>query len=241
MKLTYATCQELLKKRDSKKLAGNTYLYKRDNVFCVKFYNTDIITIDSDSTQTLRVDGHFTKTTKDRLNEFSFASLYQERGLWFVRQQENSDKVAFFDGIKFNMFGEILQGETSAPDASDLLAKRKFLDHKIQKYTDGFCKDALENGLGVPDLGDCLICRIYAENPERIKDHDFEHIFSHFEEGYYTRTFVLLMLKSRGYNNINFIWNYHASNIVRGDDASLRGEFRSFFRKYKSKLMQFID
>jgi hypothetical protein len=239
MKLTYATCQEILAKRDSKKLANNTYLYRSDDLFCVKLHNTDVITIHDDNTQTLHSGGYVTKTTKDRLNTFSYASIFQKRGLWFIEQGE--EQVAFFDGVKLNMFGEVVPGETSPPDVKELLARKTILDHKVKKYIDGFVKDAVENGLGAPELGDCLFCQMYAQNPERIAEHDFEHIFSHIEEGYYVRSFLLMAIKSRGYNNVGFIWNYHSDRIVRGDGEYLRDELVGFFKKYKSKLLQFID
>lgn len=239
MKLTYATCEEILAKRESKKLANNTYLYRRDDVFCVKLHNTDVITIHGDNTQTLDSGGYFSKTTKDRLNTFSNASIFQKRGLWFIEQ--DGAEVAFFDGAKVDGFGNLVPGEVSAPDVKELLARKTILDHKVKKYIDGFVKDAVENGLGVPDLGDCLICRIYAENPDGIAEHDFEHIFSHIEESYYTRTFLLLVIKSRGYANLGFIWNYHSDRVARGDGEYLRDELVCFFKKYKSKLLQFID
>ena len=239
MKLTYATCQEILSKRYSKKLANNTYLYRSDDVFRVKLHNTDIVTINSDNTQTLNSGGYLTKTTKDRLNTFSYASISQKRGLWFIQQGDT--EVAFFDGVKLNLFGEIVPGETSAPDVKELLARKTILDHKVKKYIDGFVKDAVENGLGVPELGDCLYCQMYAQNTDKIAEHDFEHIFSHIEEGYYVRSFLLMAIKARGYNNVAFIWDYHRSKIEHGDGEFLREELRGFFKKYKSKLLQFID
>jgi hypothetical protein len=237
MKLTYANCQEILAKRDSKKLANNTYLYRSDNVFRVKLHNTDVITIHDDNTQTLQSGGYLTKTTKDRLNSFSFASIFQKRGLWFF----NNSEAAFYDGVKVNMFGEIVEGDIPAPDTKSLLARKAILDHKVKNYIDGFVKDAVENGLGTPELGDCLYCQMYAQNPDKIAEHDFEHIFSHIEEGYYVRSFLLMAIKARGYNNVGFIWSYHRDKIDRGDGEFLREELRGFFKKYKSKLMQFID
>jgi hypothetical protein len=239
MKLTYAACQEILAKRDSKKLANNTYLYRSDNVFCVKLHNTDVITIHDDNTQTLRSGDYLTKTTKDRLNNFSFAQLFQERGLWFLQQESN--KIPFFEGIRVNLFGEVVSSEKEIPDMSGLLARKTILDKKIKKYIEGFVKDVVENGLGTPELGDCLYCMMYAQNSDKIAEHDFEHIFSHIEEGYYVRSFLLMAIKSRGYGNVGFIWNWYTDKIAHGDGDCLREELRSFFKKYKSKLLRFVE
>jgi hypothetical protein len=50
-----------------------------------------------------------------------------------------------------------------------------------------------------------------------------------------------MAIKARGYNNVGFIWSYQRDKIDRGDGEFLRKELRGFFKKYKSKLMQFID
>jgi hypothetical protein len=239
MKLTYPNCQEILAKRESKKLANNTYLYRKDNVFCVKLHNTDVVTIYDDDRQSINSGGYLTKTTKDRINTFSFASVFQERGLWFLRQ--NNEKIPFFDGIEINSSGSIVSSQEKILSVDDLIERKKMLDKKIKQYINGFIDDALENGLGAPEVGDCLFCQIYSQNPDQISTHDFEHIYSHIEEKYYVRSLLLMAIQSRGYTNISFIWSYFSSRISCGDSDLLRQELRGFFKKYKHKLLNYIE
>lgn len=236
MKLTYATCQEILAKRETKKLANNTYLYQSGDVFCVKLHNTDVITINSDDTQTLRAAGYLTATTKDRLNTFSNASICQERGLWFVKSGDK--KYAFFDGIKIDSTGDVV-GDVQ--DVDDLIKKKKIVDKKVRDYIKGFADDVIENGLGTPEAGDCLICKIFGQNIRQIKSDQLEHVFAHIEEKYYVRSFLLMAIYAREYNNPPFIWAMLQREAENGKAEMLKDILVSYFKKHKHKLIQYIE
>jgi len=63
----------------------NTYLESRGpDAFAVRLHATDVVTIHRDGTYTLRTNGWFTVTTKDRINGWSPARVYSEDGTWCV-------------------------------------------------------------------------------------------------------------------------------------------------------------
>lgn len=86
--LTYQDCINLTQKRDRRKLCNNTYLEKHrlGDMICFKIilHRTDIVKIFENNTYQLKTGGWLTKTTKDRINMYSPAKIYQKRGNWFL-------------------------------------------------------------------------------------------------------------------------------------------------------------
>jgi hypothetical protein len=101
--LTYESATELLGKKDMKKLAGNTTLRKERGNMVVRFWGTDIISISPDNIFTLNAGGYETVTTKDRLNKFSPARVYQDKGIWYIYE-----RTPFVDGIRVNSDGMVI-------------------------------------------------------------------------------------------------------------------------------------
>jgi hypothetical protein len=67
-------------KNVGKPVANNTRIVKVDeNTLGVKLHNTVVVQIHNDGTYTLNNGGYLTKTTKDRINEYSPARLYQKK------------------------------------------------------------------------------------------------------------------------------------------------------------------
>jgi hypothetical protein len=94
---------ELLNGRQKRKIDNNTYLEQVDEVFVVRLYNTDIIKIYPDNTQVLFSGGYKTVTTKKRIDSYSFTSVYQEKGVWYLR-----NGAEFTEGVRVNANGEIV-------------------------------------------------------------------------------------------------------------------------------------
>jgi hypothetical protein len=246
--LDFQQCQEIIAAQykrglDKKKLANNTYLRKLDeDTFAITLHQTDVVFIVEHNGETvyrLNSGGYQTVTTKDRLKTFSPARIYQKRGVWYLNEDgytsDGKNDVLYFDGIEINKQGKVLNKQ-SAP--SDLLDKKKKLDRMINEYIRGFAKDALENGLGAPSAGDCLMCRIYAEGQAQ---DDCQHIYYHLQAKYFTRTFLLYCLKFHGYSNPSFTWQLITADCEKGRDDSLKRELRHTFGRIKDKLMKFVD
>ena len=201
-------------------------------------HRTDVICIferDGETIYRLNSGGYQTVTTKDRLNTFSPARIYQKRGVWYLNEHVgDAHDTIYFDGIEINRQGQVINKQ-SAP--SDFLDRKKKLDRMINEYIRGFAKDALENGLGVPDAGDCLMCRFYAEDPS---GDNCEHIYYHLQEKYFTRTFLFYCLKLHKYSNPSFTWHLISADCEKGRDDSLKRELRYCFSKIKDRLMEFV-
>jgi hypothetical protein len=88
-----------------KKLSNNTYLERvDDNTFAVRLHATNVVLIHSKGSYTLNSSGWRTVTTKARINEYSPARLYQEKGQWYLDYQGCS--YVFTDGMKVNWNGQ---------------------------------------------------------------------------------------------------------------------------------------
>lgn len=107
--LTYEQGVETLGKRQSKKLGNNTYL-ERVGPDClgVKLHGTYVVRICSDGSYVLHTGGWQTSTTKDRINSYSPARVYQSKREWFLSVGEEGGKCKFEDGIRVDRSGKPL-------------------------------------------------------------------------------------------------------------------------------------
>ncbi len=93
-------------KSNAKKLKGNTYEHTNaTGDYCIRFHDTDILTFSND-TVTLENGGYYTKTTKDRMNEYlpKRYHIYQKDFEWYIHDSVNStstknQSVAYKNGI----------------------------------------------------------------------------------------------------------------------------------------------
>ena len=138
MTLTFDHAQEILaaqakRNLEKKKLANNTYLLQKEDKFLIRLHNTDIVKITQEAGQsffTVSTDGWLTATTKERINSFTPLRVFQKRGVWYVPQQKEGreENVVFFDGIKVDISGRIV----NSPGASlDDIEKNRKLDQMI--------------------------------------------------------------------------------------------------------------
>lgn len=244
--LKFQDCKEIIAAQikrglDKKKLANNTYLRKIDeSCYAVTLHKTDVVYVTSRAGETvyrLNTSGYRTVTTKDRINNLSPASIHQRRGVWYLSQPSGED-VVFFDGIEVDSTGRVLNTD-SAP--ADIVEKSKKLDRMICDYILGFAEDALRNGLGRPSAGDCLLCSLHAQTTNLPATDDYQHVYSHLEEKYYTRSFLLYCMKVHGYVNPSFNWALLESECEKGIDTGIRRELRYGLSKMKDQMMQFVQ
>jgi predicted glycosyl hydrolase (DUF1957 family) len=82
----------------------NTVVVKvNDTTYGIKLYNTVVVNIHQDGTYTLNTGGWQTVTTKDRINNYSPARVYQRNGEWYM-----NDDGKFWDGVKIDATGRVL-------------------------------------------------------------------------------------------------------------------------------------
>ncbi len=72
--------------KDYRPLSGRaSAIEARDNeAVAIRYHATDVVTYHKDGRIVLNSGGYRTMTTKDRMNCYSPASVYQESGLWYV-------------------------------------------------------------------------------------------------------------------------------------------------------------
>lgn len=110
--LTFEDAEALLRyqskkgERPSRKVANNTYLIRRDeDSIGVVLHFTTVVLIHRDGTYTLNSGGYRTHTTKDRLNTFSPAQVFQSQYRWYVGRCTCGGAHEYFDGIKVDHVG----------------------------------------------------------------------------------------------------------------------------------------
>lgn len=105
-------------RRESRKLANNTYLERRGDAIAVRLHFTDVITFNPDGSVTLNSGGWRTVTTKDRMNFTSGVRVFQHAHEWYVAVARETDdglrydwdsSIDYFDGITFKD-GRVLEG-----------------------------------------------------------------------------------------------------------------------------------
>lgn len=104
MTIDYKKAAEILNGRQKRKIDNNTYLEQIDEVFVVRLYNTDIIKIYPDNTQVLFSGGYRTVTTKNRISNYSFTRVNQDKHIWYLR-----NGTEFTEGVRVNANGEVVE------------------------------------------------------------------------------------------------------------------------------------
>lgn len=112
--LTYTqACEKLATARKGyRKLENNTYLDRLDDdTIGVRLHGTYVVKLHSDGTYTLNSGGWQTVTTKDRINGYSPAAVYQSKHVWYVVNHANGGfshertAVPFRDGMRVDANG----------------------------------------------------------------------------------------------------------------------------------------
>jgi hypothetical protein len=101
--MTFARAAEILAGRASVKIAPNTHLVRVDErTYAVRLYGTDVVMIrnEGDWPWTLDSGGHRTRTTIDRINRYSPATVYQRGGNWYL-----DDDTPYRDGMSVDRLG----------------------------------------------------------------------------------------------------------------------------------------
>lgn len=228
--LTYESCKNILSKRDTKKLANNTYLRKEENCFVVKLHNTDIIKIYLGNIYELNTNGWQAATTKARLNEFTPARIYQKRGIWYLGKED----IPFFDSIVVNSQGEpVLQIDEDGEEVNpglEAVEKRKYLDKQVSKYIDGYVKWAVKNGVGASN-GDCWFCLFGMPG-------SLDHVWNHVKDRYYFGSFLKTAIQGCGRT---LLWLELINiDLKKGKTDSLRQVLASYFKKVKPRMLEFV-
>lgn len=241
--MNFATAEGLLSRgrNGTKKLANNTYLHKlNENEIAVRFHATNIIVIHKDDSCNLNTGGWQTSTTKNRLNEFSPANIFQKNGVWYLA----TDGSSFYDGMRIDSYGKPLAKDAKDPD--EISAKKRKLDKMVSSYIEGFVTDvAGAKSLNECGSGDCWGCLMkdVKENRElqpigERQVMGVSHFFEHFKEKYYVPSIVRNAILEARYNNPGFILGMIKGDAEQGRVDMLKCILISYFRKLKPELLK---
>ena len=215
--MTYNEARDILDSKhgnkDSKRLANNTYLIRKDGYFAIRLHETDIIELYPDYF-VLNNGDWFTMTTKERINRFSNVYVSQSNSIWFIGQYlyQNGTKVKY-NGVIVN------------PIKTDKTIKAvNKMKKRINKYADGFVKSDYKNN--PPSNGDCFYCIMITQDKKTLGDaiKDKDHLLNHLTEKYYVPSLMINALKDTGYKDPSFI-------IHMGLDSSIKRSIVKYMQK----------
>jgi len=183
-----------------KPLENNTRLFKRGNDYAIRLHKTDIVTHHSDGTCTLRTGGWYTFTTKDRINKYSTAHVFQDNGLWYVSQNHTyphrfEKRHIFTDEMKINKYGTPANESIEQIDKQreDVERRKKEVDKLVKDYISGFSRFLTDVG-----WDECMACEY--EEPS------IQHLMTHLKgetkeesEGRYPYSLLVDALAQDGY------------------------------------------
>src|ERR1035437_10211680 len=168
-------------------IARNTFRYINESGDIVtRLHNTNIVTKTLSGKTILNSGGYQSKTTKERLNDFSGYRVNQNKGVWYVSGENKT--IPFYDGM--------ILPDSFSQNFGDKAAKD---NKKLLKDISRFC-DLLDGmkETPLPNQGDCFICSMFNRgNPKG----DSSCLISHIEEGYLHGSLCVNALRSAGYND----------------------------------------
>lgn len=239
--LTHNDCRlKIAKARNPEsgaKLANNTRLLDRGDHFAVRLHDTDVVCIYPDHHE-LHTGGWLTSTTKDRINTYSSARVYSERGEWWVWNHRSHARWRFFEGIQVDLDGNV---RNPLPDhANDLAAaRRRVIDLAVRQYIHGYALRVLTDGLREPGGGDCWACYFQGPNRRGTMEGEplgFGHYLDHFREGYYVPSLLWNAVQARSYSSPQYVWAMIRDDARRGRLEPLVQELRRYFKRLKPHL-----
>lgn len=103
------------------KVGNNTYLREEVIGIGVRLHRTYVVAIRKDGNYALNSGGYRTATTKARINAFSPAAVYQEKGKWYLFDRTTEERVPFVDGMVVDANGSLV---STPPDINAILEQQ---------------------------------------------------------------------------------------------------------------------
>jgi hypothetical protein len=189
----------------------------------IRQWNTDIYTLTPDNIATLHVDGWYTVTTKQRLNDLlpMNMGIYSEKGRWFVLTRKpypggwplnlTGEGEPFADGIQINVETSEIVANPNVPDWIKEDAENTRMKRKIAAYvkglTDEKVRELYEQAKNNEVVGDCFYCLmqdVETKKPLGDETGNTEHLLSHIDEKYYMISLNLNALRAAGRGSPEF-------------------------------------
>ena len=206
---TYAELDELLGKRDSRKVGNNTYVKRMVDGIAVRLHATDILFFHPNETVTMDVDGWHTPTTLNRLNQYLPAGVRvsSNRSVWYLSLPGGT--VPYVDGAVISCLnGQMIEGLDEVEDRLTELEEDEEVRKAIDRYIRGYKDEVVARLQEDTGRGDCMFCQFVVTNgPHKGKAMgdmgDNDHLLIHLEKKYYMRSLVINALRE---DNVGIIF-----------------------------------
>lgn len=235
---TYETYDAMLTGRCAlrRKLANNTYLERRGGALgdriAVRLHDTDVVIYNRDGNVSLYTGGWLTVTTKERINRYSPARVYSDRGRWMLCQAPpNFDgAVAFAEGITLHPDGTI----TGAAELGDVEAqdrRNRKTRRDIKKFVAGITPERIIEAWENPG-GDCWGCSMRAADGTRPMAVSLHCVVDHVQEGYFFASLANRAIEAQGYRDPSVIMSmiYYDAVNRHSVDSLLTRNLTKFLR-----------
>lgn len=211
-----------------RKLANNTYLRRaEDGTIVIRLHQTDIIRVLPENLFVLNSGGWQTITTKERMNRFTPARIWQIKHVWYL----SPEKTPFFDGIIVDATGTPVNADTRQVALAE--KENAWLEKSINRM---IAKLRKMRDVPMPEPGDCWGCHFVAEDGSHPMGYDC--ILSHLKENYLHGSLIVRALRSRGYSDFPISLYY---DRWKHDDKWARDTIcralRGFLREQGRKLL----
>lgn len=194
----YNEANEYLGGKSDRPLAGRATRLQRhnDGSIAVKYHATDVITFAPSGSVTLNSGGWHTATTKEKMVKYLPKpwTIYQARGVWYLRDFQTGKEYPFSDGITIGKRGKV-SGVGIVPDAN--------LPKRISRYATDFANAWAEGKIEAPSGGDCWYCalRDMATGKPMGDGRPDSHFSEHMDEGYYVPSLMVTAIEEIGASN----------------------------------------
>jgi len=226
----YRSAEEYLNKGRSKEyrpLEWKTSLIRLDNDdIAVKYHDTNVVTYHPDGSATLRSGGWMTKTTKQRMNDYTHYRIDADKGVWYADGDVYQDGMTLLDGV--------VDYHGDAPSEKEILGLRKSVAEYAKKFAENL------PGLGLPSSGDCWFCSgtFTNEDGEVVEPRPY-HLISHIEDDYFVPSLVFNAIKESGWGDY---LGYSIQELMRSGESWGRLEHHKsdmirIIRKYIQKRL----
>lgn len=99
-----------------KPIGRNTRLFRRNgDTYAIRYHETDIVLIHRDGTYTLNNGSWFSVTTKQRINLYSPARLYQRNHFWYLSTPSHGE-ISYDNGVRIDTTGTPVRSNANASD-----------------------------------------------------------------------------------------------------------------------------
>lgn len=191
--------------KNSKKLRYATWLERTsEKTIAVRQHATAIVIFHDNGTITLNTGGWRTRTTKDRLNDYTPLRIWQDKGVWYVKYNGNlwpepgDERIRFYDGLKIDANGSVVDPVVETP-------RMRTMQKKLKKQIREYCDLIVSKfPLPQPSGGDCWYCHFTTQDGIMLGQHakDSTHIVNHMRDGYVVPSLVAQAFKALGASDV---------------------------------------